>query len=74
MQGRNLVHMKTGWYLYCPHLCLLIISSEFCGSRFVYNCDAIFNPIAKGCMIYLIPILSVVLASYTAFLSALRGV
>ena len=34
MQGGDLVHMKTGRYLYCPHLCLLIISSEFCGSAF----------------------------------------
>lgn len=74
MQGGDLVHMETGRYLYFFYLCLLIISSEFCGSRFVYNCDAIFNPITKGCMTYLIPILSVVLASYTAFLSALRGV
>ena len=74
MQGGDLVHMETGRYLYFLYLWLLIISSEFCGSRFVYNCDAIFNPIAKGCMTYLIPILSVVLASYTAFLSALRGV
>lgn len=36
MQGGDLVHMKTGRYLYCPHLCLLIISSEFCGSAFMF--------------------------------------
>ena len=70
MQGRNLVHMKTGWYLYCPHLCLLVISSEFCGSRFVYNCDAIFNPIAKGCMTYLIPILSTTIYLWLISLTA----
>ena len=36
MQGGDLAHMKTDWYLYCPHLCLLIISSEFCGSAFTF--------------------------------------
>lgn len=36
MQGGDLVHMKTGRYLYCSHLCLLIISSEFCGSAFTF--------------------------------------
>ena len=35
-------------------LIIFIKLSEFCGSRFVYNCYAIFNPIAKGCMAHLI--------------------
>ena len=36
MQGSDLAHMKTDWYLYCPHLCLLVISSELCGSAFTF--------------------------------------
>jgi len=29
MQGSNLTQVEMGRYLYLPHLCLLIISSEF---------------------------------------------
>ena len=36
MQEGDLVHMKTGRYLYFLHLCLLIISSKFCGSAFTF--------------------------------------
>ena len=31
MQGGDLAHMTTGWYLYCPHLYLFIDTS---GSSF----------------------------------------
>lgn len=36
LQGGDLVHMKTGRYLYFLHLRLLIISPEFCGSAFTF--------------------------------------